>query len=159
MKKVRVNYRSGEPGFTVEFENNLMTCLETGISVDKTKEEFDAFISNLTEMKVADIEILDEYETRVVFQTTVQRYFPDNGEDRAIPMDPMKDIFLHDDRAEAFDKHYELFRKAKSDGGSAGEHESVRPEDAIHVIRHIDGTKTEIRTIAKVIKIKNDITL
>ena len=157
MKKVRVNWRNGEHGFTVVFDNNWMTCLETGKSQEMTNDEFDKFIDTLSEF--ADIENLEEYETRLVFQTTVHRFFPDHVEDRAMPMDPEKDIFLHCDRAEAFDKHYELFRKAKSDGGSAGEHESVRPEDAIHAIRHIDGTKTEIRTIARVIKIENDITL
>lgn len=54
MKKVRVNWRNGEHGFTVEYKNNLMTCLETGISVDKTEDEFNTFINTLSEF--ADIE-------------------------------------------------------------------------------------------------------
>ena len=159
MKKVRVNWRNVGSSYTFVFNNNMMSCLETGCSVDKTEEEFDTIINTLSELKSVDIEILDEYEVMIVFQTTVRRFFPDNGEDRAMPMDPEKDIFLHYWRSEAFDKHYELYSEAKSAGGSAGEHESVRPEDAIHIVRHIDGTKTEIRTIAKVIKTQKDITL
>lgn len=85
----------------------------------------------------------------VIYQTTIQRFFKSNGVDYAMAMDVEKDIVISQTRSNALGKHYELYNQAKSQGV---EYESsiANPDNTTHVLHHPDGTRSVIKTIAKV---------
>lgn len=61
MKKVRFTWKTSDlkgQSFTVEYKDGRLTCLETGLFINRTEEEFKTFTDTMAEF--ADVEYLEQ---------------------------------------------------------------------------------------------------